>query len=68
MQNKKNTIYSGLTRDAKANPNSTFPASVNLGSSRYFQQSINLANIGSNLNNTLISSISYLKLLIAYLK
>jgi len=49
------------TRDAKANPNSTFSASVNLGSSKYFQQSINLANIGSNLNNTLSSSISYSK-------
>jgi lipopolysaccharide assembly outer membrane protein LptD (OstA) len=49
------------SRDAKANPNSSFSASVNLGSSRYFQQSINLANIGSNLNNTLSSSISYAK-------
>jgi lipopolysaccharide assembly outer membrane protein LptD (OstA) len=49
------------TRDTKANPNSSFSASVNLGSSRYFQQSINIANIGSNLNNTLSSSISYAK-------
>jgi lipopolysaccharide assembly outer membrane protein LptD (OstA) len=47
------------SRDSKANPNSTFSASVNLGSSKYFKQSINLANIGSNLNNTLSSSISY---------
>jgi hypothetical protein len=67
MQNKKNTIYSGLTRDAKANPNSTFPASVNLGSSRYFQQSINLANIGSNLNNINFFDLLF-KTLIAYLK
>jgi lipopolysaccharide assembly outer membrane protein LptD (OstA) len=48
-------------RDSKANPNSSFSASVNLGSSKYFQQSINQANIGSNLNNTLSSSISYSK-------
>ncbi len=46
-------------KDAKSNPNSRFSASVNLGSSRYFQQSINQVNIGSTLNNTLSSSISY---------
>ena len=49
------------SRDSKANPNSSFSASVNLGSSRYFQQSINQVNIGSNLNNTLSSSVSYSK-------
>jgi lipopolysaccharide assembly outer membrane protein LptD (OstA) len=49
------------SRDSKANPNSTFSASVNLGSSKYFQQSINQANIGSTLNNTLSSSVSYSK-------
>lgn len=49
------------SRDSKANPNSSFSASVNLGSSTYFQQSINQANVGSNLNNTLSSSISYSK-------
>jgi hypothetical protein len=37
-------------------PKFQFSASVNLGSSKYFQQSINQANIGSNLNNTLSSS------------
>lgn len=47
------------SRDSKANPNSSFSASVNLGSSKYFKQSINQVNIGSNLNNTLSSSISY---------
>ncbi|WP_460577178.1 putative LPS assembly protein LptD [Flavobacterium koreense] len=46
-------------KDPKSNPNSRFSASVNLGSSQYFQQSINIANIGSSLNNTLNSSISY---------
>lgn len=46
-------------KDPKSNPNSRFSASVNLGSSRYFQQSINQVNVGSQLNNTLSSSISY---------
>ncbi len=58
----KITIYNiqwSHTKDAKSNPNSRFTASVNLGSSRYFQQSINQVNIGSTLNNTLSSSISY---------
>jgi hypothetical protein len=47
------------SRDSKANPNSSFSASVNLGSSKYFKQSINQINIGSNLNNTMSSSVSY---------
>jgi lipopolysaccharide assembly outer membrane protein LptD (OstA) len=49
------------SKDEKSNPNSRFSASVNLGSSKYFQQSINQINVGSNLNNTLNSSISYNK-------
>ncbi|MDQ5930780.1 MAG: hypothetical protein QG594_2569, partial [Bacteroidota bacterium] len=49
------------SRDSKASPNSSFSASVNLGSSKYFKESINQANVGSNLNNTLSSSISYSK-------
>ncbi len=47
------------SKDPKSNPNSRFSASVNLGSSKYFQQSLNQVNVGSNLNNTLSSSISY---------
>ncbi|MGM8361796.1 putative LPS assembly protein LptD [Flavobacterium sp. ARAG 55.4] len=60
----KQNIYNiqwSHSRDTKANPNSSFSASVNLGSSKYFQQSINQSNIGSSLNNTLSSSISYSK-------
>jgi lipopolysaccharide assembly outer membrane protein LptD (OstA) len=60
----KQNIYNiqwSHSKDTKASPNSTFSASVNLGSSRYFQQSINQVNIGSNLNNTLSSSVSYSK-------
>lgn len=49
------------SQDAKANPNSRFSASVNMGSSTYFRQSLNTRNVGSNLNNTLSSSISYAK-------
>ncbi|MBX9807321.1 MAG: LPS-assembly protein LptD, partial [Flavobacteriaceae bacterium] len=49
------------SKDSKGSPNSSFSASVNMGSSKYFQQSINHANIGSNLNNTLSSSVSYSK-------
>ena len=60
----KNTLYNiqwSHSQDAKANPNSRFSASVNLGSSNYFRQSLNTRNIGSNMNNTLSSSISYSK-------
>lgn len=49
------------SKDAKSNPNSRFSASVNLGSSKYFVNSINQSNVGSRLNNTLSSSISYSK-------
>ena len=60
----KQNIYNiqwSHSKDSKSNPNSSFSASVNLGSSKYFRQSINQVNIGSNLNNTLSSSISYSK-------
>ncbi|WP_114490849.1 putative LPS assembly protein LptD [Candidatus Ulvibacter alkanivorans] len=49
------------TQDQKSSPLSQFSASVNLGSSRYFQQSINQTNNASALVNTLSSSISYSK-------
>jgi len=60
----KSSIYNirwSHAQDAKANPNSRFSASVNLGSSRYYQQSINQLNASNFLNNTLSSSISYSK-------
>lgn len=47
------------SKDSKSNPNSRFSASVNAGSSQYYNQSISQNNMGSNLNNTLNSSISY---------
>ncbi|HTO35178.1 MAG TPA: putative LPS assembly protein LptD, partial [Flavobacterium sp.] len=58
----KSNIYNiqwSHSQDAKANPNSRFSASVNLGSSRYYQQSLNQINVGSSLNNNLSSSVSY---------
>lgn len=49
------------TQDAKASPNERFSASVNLGSSKYFQESINQTNNASALVNTLSSTVSYSK-------
>lgn len=59
-----NTIYNlrwSHSQDAKANPSSRFTASVNLGSSTYYRQSVNQINTGAFLNNTLASSVSYSK-------
>ena len=60
----KSAIYNlrwSHSQDPKSNPNSRFSASVNLGSSKYFQQSINQLNASNFLNNTLSSSVSYSK-------
>jgi hypothetical protein len=60
----KSTIYNirwSHSQDGKANPSSRFSASVNLGSSQYFRQSINQLNLASTQNNTLASSVSYSK-------
>ncbi len=60
-RSKQYNIQWSHTQDAKANPNSRFSASVNLGSSQYYRQSLNLNNVGATLNNTMQSSISYSK-------
>ena len=60
----KSSIYNmrwSHAQDGKSNPSSRFSASVNLGSSRYYQQSINQLNNSNFLNNTLSSSVSYSK-------
>tara|TARA_X000000950_G_scaffold74599_2_gene93099 strand:- start:124 stop:2730 length:2607 start_codon:yes stop_codon:yes gene_type:complete len=60
----KSDIYNirwSHSQDSKANPNSRFSASVNLGSSNYFRESLNQINTPNFLNNTLNSSISYSK-------
>lgn len=49
------------SQDSKASPNSRFSASVNLGSSKYYKESLNEYNNNSFLNNTLSSSISFYK-------
>ncbi len=60
----KSTIYNirwSHSQDGKSNPNSRFSASVNLGSSKYYRNSVNQINSGAFLNNTLSSSVSYSK-------
>lgn len=60
----RSTIYNlqiSHSQDAKANPNSRFSASVNIGSSSYFAESANQINLANTQNNTLNSSISYSK-------
>ncbi len=47
------------SRDSKSNPNSNFSASVNLGSSKFFQQTLSQNLIGSQINNSLNSSVSF---------
>lgn len=46
-------------QDPKADPKRRISASVNIGSSSFFRESINQANQGSFLNNTMNSSVSY---------
>lgn len=65
----KNNIYNirwSHSQDSKSNPNSRFSASVNLGSSNYFRESVNQLNTPNFLNNTLNSSISYSKTFRSY--
>ncbi|MDN3667064.1 putative LPS assembly protein LptD [Algibacter miyuki] len=60
----KSTLYNlrwSHSQDAKANPNSRFSASVNLGSSNYYSSSVNQVNLANRFNNTLSSSVSYSK-------
>lgn len=60
---KRNNFYLrwNHSQNALSNPNSRFAASVNLGSSQYFRESINEINISRNITNTFSSSISYYK-------
>ena len=48
-------------QDAKSNPNARISASVNLGSSSYYRESLNQLNSSQALSNTMNSSISYFK-------
>ena len=49
------------SQDANFNPNMRLSASVNLGSSKYYRESINEFHTNANQNNTLSSSISFSK-------
>ena len=54
------------SQDPKSSPNSRFSASVNLGSSEYYRNSLQQRNLPNTQNNTLSSSISYSKTFPAY--
>ncbi|WP_422859611.1 putative LPS assembly protein LptD [Flagellimonas sp. S174] len=54
------------SQDPKASPNSRFSASVNLGSSQFFTNSLNQVNRNDVQTNTFASSISYSKTFPAY--
>ena len=60
-KSKQYNIQWSHGQDAKAAANSRVSASVNLGSSQYYRQSLNLNNVGASLNKNLSSSISYSK-------
>lgn len=65
----RSTIYNiqiSHAQDAKANPNSRFSASVNLGSSQYYRNSLLQQNLPNTQVNDLSSSISYSKTFPAY--
>ena len=54
------------SQDTKASPNSRFSASVNLGSSQFFQNALGRVSAGNLLRNNNSSSISYSKTFPAY--
>ncbi|MGJ8744700.1 putative LPS assembly protein LptD [Polaribacter sp.] len=49
------------SQDSKSSPNSRFGASVNLGSSKFFRESLNQLNLSQTQTNTFNSSINYSK-------
>ncbi|MDY7393785.1 putative LPS assembly protein LptD [Aureibaculum sp. 2210JD6-5] len=61
--NKRNNFYVRWSHSPsqQASPNSRFSVSVNLGSSKYFQESLNEYNISQQVTNTFNSSINYYK-------
>lgn len=65
----RGTIYNiqiSHSQDPKSNPNSRLSASVNLGSSQYFRNSLLQQNLPNTQVNNLSSSISYSKTFPAY--
>ncbi|WP_238988386.1 putative LPS assembly protein LptD [Aureibaculum marinum] len=61
--NKRNNFYVRWSHSpsTQASPNSRFSVSVNLGSSKYFQESLNEYNISQSVTNSFNSSINYYK-------
>ncbi len=60
----KSTVFNARwshRQDNKSSPYSNFSASVNIGSSDYFRESINQLNNSNFLNNNMSSSVSYQK-------
>ncbi len=49
------------SQDSKSSPNSRLSASINLGSSKFYRNSMNEIDANQYLNNTMSSSISYYK-------
>ena len=65
----RSTIYNlqiSHNQDAKANPNSRLAASVNIGSSSYYRNSLLQQNLPNTQVNNLSSSISYSRTFPAY--
>lgn len=65
----RSTIYNvqiSHSQDPKSNPNSRLSASVNLGSSQYYQNSLLQQNLPNTQVNSFNSSISYAKTFPAY--
>ena len=63
---KNYNIQFSHSQDPKSSPNSRFSASVNLGSTNYYQNSLQQRNLPLTQNNNLSSSISYSKTFPAY--
>lgn len=61
LRAKNYNIQWSHSQDSKANPTSRFSASVNMGSSKYYRQSLNTINVGASLVNNMNSSVSYSK-------
>ena len=49
------------SQSSQSNPNSRFSASVNMGTSKYYRESLNQYNISNRVTNTFSSSINYYK-------
>ncbi len=65
-RSKNYNIQISHSQDQKSSPDSRFSASVNLGSSQYYRNSLNQNNLPNTQNNNLSSSVSYSKTFPSY--